>query len=67
MDDFSYEGTRRQTYEGGACFVPVCENCGRFVKADGSVLVNEVTGLSREPNATCSKCGRTHMLFEGFL
>ena len=61
-----YENTRRIEYEGGAIFVPVCEECHRFVKADDTVFTNDY-GLSPEPNATCSKCGRTHMLFEGFI
>lgn len=56
----------RIAYEGGANFVRVCENCGRFVKADGIIRVHEDYGLKDEPNATCSKCGRTKMLFEGF-
>jgi hypothetical protein len=63
----SYENMRRVVYEEGATFVPVCETCGRFVIADGSVQVNEITGLSPSCNATCSKCGRTHMVFEGFI
>ena len=54
-------------YDGGATFVRVCEQCGRFVKADESVYYNEATGLSKEPNATCLKCGRTHMVFQGFI
>jgi hypothetical protein len=61
-----YEGTRRIAYEGGATFVPVCTQCGRFVKADGAILEND-HGLSPEPNATCSKCFRTRMVFEGFV
>ena len=56
-----------EQYDGGACFVRVCELCGRWVKADSYVLINEDTGLSKEPNATCRKCGRTHMLFYGFI
>lgn len=66
-----YENVHRIIYKdevcGDACFVRVCEKCGRFVKADEIILVNEISGLSPDPNATCSKCGRTHMLFEGFL
>lgn len=65
--DHSYENCRRVCYKEGATFVPVCERCGRFVKADGSIFVNDIAGLSPEPNATCSKCGRTRMLFEGFV
>jgi ribosomal protein L32 len=62
-----YEGTRRVIYESGAVFVPVCEKCGRYVKADKAIFVNEITGLKDTPNATCSKCGRVQMLFEGFI
>ena len=66
MLDATYENTRRIQYDGGATFVPVCECCGRFVKADDTVLTNDF-GLHPGPNATCSKCGRTRMLFEGFI
>lgn len=63
-----YQDTRRVVYgEDNATFVPVCEKCGRYVKADKTVKISEIHGLSEEPNATCSKCGRTHMLFEGFI
>lgn len=54
-------------YGPDARFVPVCEQCGRFVKADETIYCSEGAGLSSEPNATCSKCGRTRMLFEGFV
>jgi hypothetical protein len=67
MSDFAYENTKRKVYEEGATFIPVCEKCGRFVKADEFVLVNEIQGLSKKTNATCSKDGRTRMLFEGFI
>lgn len=62
-----YENTRRITYEGGALFVPVCIKCGRYVTPHKSIKVNDSTGLKDEPNAKCSKCGRTFMIFEGFL
>jgi len=70
--DYSYEGARRISYGAtedsyGAVFIPVCEKCGRFVKADAEIKVNESEGLADEPNATCKKCGRVKMLFEGFL
>lgn len=64
--DHEYENVRRITYEGGAVFVPVCEKCGRFVKADKTIEVSEMNGLKKQPNATCKKCGRVEMLFEGF-
>ena len=62
-----YENMRRISYEGGALFVPVCTKCGRFVKADKTIFTNEELGLSKNCNSTCKKCGRTHMLFEGFF
>ena len=62
-----YEGMRRICYESGAQFVPVCEKCARFVKADETIKVSKGLGLSKDTNAECSKCGRTHMLFEGFI
>ncbi len=61
-----YTETRRIQYQSGAVFVPVCMTCHRFVKADKAVWVGE-GGLRPGPNATCSKCGRTEMHFEGFM
>ena len=61
------ENTRRIQYEGGATFIPKCPQCGRFVKADDTVKVNDEYGLSPDNNATCSKCGRVLMIFEGFI
>ena len=72
VDFADYEHVRRITYGsdddeyGRAWFVPVCETCGRFVKADKTMRFTEHT-ISDKPNATCAKCGRTRMLFEGFL
>ena len=64
---YEYEGMRRICYDDGATFVPVGEKCGRFVKADKTIWLNDITGLSDKPNASCKKCGRTHMVFEGFI
>jgi len=67
-----YQDTRRVSYgdsdddSGKAVFVPVCCKCGRFVKADPTMKFTEET-ITDGPNATCSRCGRTEMLFEGFL
>jgi len=65
-----YENARRVNYEGSdgetLSFVPVCPHCGRFVKADKTVRTGD-GGLFPEPNATCSKCGRVEMPFEGFV
>ena len=52
---------------GVAVFIPVCTIYHRFVTPDESVAVNEARGLNDQPNATCKKCGRTWMVFEGFF
>jgi len=68
MPDYEYINTRRVSYAGGATFVPVCMKCGRYVKADKTIKTYFEGGLIEgEPNAMCSKCGRTEMIFEGFF
>ena len=58
-----YESVRRVAY-GDWSFVPVCDQCGRFVKADKRLeLVGELP--TDKPNATCKRCGRVQMLCEG--
>ena len=65
---YEYENVRRVIYgDGGATFIPVCQSCCRFVRADKTIKFNEIMGLSPDDNATCSKCGRTKMIFEGFI
>src|SRR5690606_21598128 len=66
----TYENFRRVVYGDleKATFIPVCPKCGRFVKADKTVSFREWDGsLVSNPNATCSKCGRVKMPFEGFV
>lgn len=46
---------------------PVCSKCGRFVRADESVMLAGEHQQPVEPNATCKKCGRVGMPFEGFI
>lgn len=66
--EFTYENMRRLTYgEDGATFIPVCEKCGRFVKADATIRFYGEGELKDRPNATCSIHGRVQMLFEGYL
>ena len=68
--DYHYENVRRVVYGGdlGITFIPVCEKCGRFVKADGTVRTKGWNDeWVKEPNATCSKCGRVEMIFEGYI
>lgn len=64
---YEYEGVGWIQYEGGATFVPVCERCGRFVKPNKTIRASPKRSLKDEPNATCSKCGPTKMVFRGFL
>ncbi len=68
MSDFAYESLRRVTYgEDRATFIPVCPTCGRFVTADDHVYLNGLEELVKGANATCKKCGRVEMPFEGFV
>lgn len=60
-----YENCRRIVYEDGATFVPVCQKCGRFVKAPAN-LITDYDGQHLNGQAQCSKCGKTDMLFEGY-
>ena len=64
-----YEGVRRICYgeHAAAQFVPVCLKCGRFVRADKVMRFGGPHWQPIEPNATCSRCGRTAMLWEGFI
>lgn len=72
MRDYLYENVRRVVIGedggefAGATFVPVCSKCFRFVKPDPTIRFQHET-LAPGPNATCKKCGRTEMLFEGFI
>lgn len=52
--------------DDGATFLRVCSKCRRFVKADKTVLIGEESGVAKQPNATCRKCGRVEMEFVGF-
>lgn len=73
------ELTRRISYDfggevGRAQFVPRCR-CGRFVKpdAEGRLAARPSRADAfpiiepAEPNATCTRCGRVAMAFEGFF
>jgi hypothetical protein len=48
-------------------FIRRCEKCGRYVKANEKINVNESTGLKDEPNAICSRCGPTKMICLGYI
>ena len=64
-----YIGTPRLAYSHGSgdsmVFLRACPECGRFVKADETVLAND-DGPSKKPNATCKVHGRVTMPFEGW-
>ena len=67
--EYTYPNTPRKGYilgegEGTAYILPVCNQCGRYVKMDSSIRVNGLGELSKEPNATCSRCGRVHLGIE---
>ena len=63
---YDYPEMRRITYgEDGATFIPICRQCGRFVKADETVWFDS-RDQPKTPNATCKKCGRTEMVWEGY-
>ena len=64
--DNAYEGTRRIPFGEYARFVPVCVKCGRLVKADATIRFTYDGPPVDQANATCKKCGRTQMLFEGY-
>jgi len=64
---FEYSDCRRVCYGEGATFIPVCEKCGRFVKADEIVRFDCDGQLVDPANATCKKCGRIKMIFEGYV
>lgn len=71
MSDYEYENVRRVVYGDGdefdgATFIPVCIRCKRFVKA-GDPITLDGNGQPVSPTATCSRCGPTDMLFEGYV
>ena len=49
----------------GATFVPKCKKCGRFVRAR-ALICFDWRGQPKEPNAKCSRCGPTAMLWLGY-
>jgi hypothetical protein len=68
MPDFTYENMRRIFYGNGLTFIPVCPQCGRFVKSDDFIRTKGEEGEhDGAPNATCAKCGRVVMPCEGFV
>ena len=67
--EYAYAETRRVIYQcddGNAQFVPVCPGCGRYVKSDAALRCG-LANIRKIPNATCTKCGRITMPFEGWV
>ena len=59
------ENSPRIQYEGGYTFIRVCPVCGRMVKPDETIMVNQDYPYREAENATCQKCGRVKMPYEG--
>ena len=66
MDEYDNESLWVR-YTGGATFIRVCEKCGRFVKAYKKITLNGLGELSDRNNGRCKKCGKTKMIFQGFI
>mgnify|MGYP001610076632 CR=1 FL=1 len=68
MMEFIYPDLQRVVYgEDGAMFIPVCPLCRRFVRSDKTITFNGEEGPKKQPNATCRRCGRVEMPFEGYV
>ena len=63
---FEYENEKRIVYGDGAMFLRRCAKCSRFVKAPDTMRFNGLGEYVQQDNAACSKCGPTHLIFEGF-
>jgi len=64
MYEFAEE--KRIVYGDGAVFICRCKNCCRFVKAPESMMFNRLGNYVETENTTCSRCGATSLIFEGF-
>jgi len=65
MNEFINE--KRIVYGDGAIFIARCAKCNRFVKIPKSMKFNGFGEYIQEDNVDCKKCGRTHLIFEGFI
>ncbi len=61
------EESPRVSYGDGAQFVRICPKCGRFVRPDPEIITKGEQVQEDMPNATCRKCGRVAMPFEGWF
>lgn len=60
-----FEKLRHRRY-GQLSFHAICPKCGEPVQADNSIDCIE-GGYVKQPNATCLKCGRVEMPFDGVV
>ena len=56
----------RHRHYGNLSFHAVCPNCLEPVETDDSIDIGK-DGYIKQPNATCSKCGRVEMPFDGII
>ena len=61
-----YENIKRVSYGEGTSFIPVCQKCGRFVKAPEEASFNADNEII-EPEVNCKQCGKSKMIFEGYM
>ena len=57
---------RKRQY-GDLLFSAVCPSCGELVATDESIQIHANGDYFKQPNATCSKCGRVEMPFYGSM
>ena len=57
----------RHSLYGDFSFRVICPNCGEPVKADDSIDIGTDGNFINQPNATCVKCGRIEMPFDGTI
>ena len=57
----------RHVRYGDLSFHAICPKCGETVKVDDSISISSNRDYIKQPNATCFKCGRVEMPFDGVL
>jgi hypothetical protein len=57
----------RHVRYGDLSFHAICPKCGKPVKVDDSISILSNGDYIKQPNATCFKCGRVEMPFDGEL
>lgn len=52
---------------GNLSFHAICQLCGEPVETDISIDIDAKGNFIKKPNATCHKCGRVEMPFDGTI